>query len=69
MFNTAYTVISKTDTLRSVPSVELQRDPDRVFIGQHFSRLDLPESITLQGVEAEALNLGDRLKLTLEKMA
>jgi len=68
MITDQYTVESKTSKLRGIPQAELRKDPDRTVIGQYRGLADLPGYITLYGAEAENVELGDRFKLTLEKL-
>lgn len=68
MITHTYTVASKTESYRDYPSVELQCDPVPVTIGKPCPAVDLPSYITLRSPEAVKLKLGDRVRLTLEKL-
>lgn len=63
------TVVAKTETIIKEKSVEVELEPEWVALGRRDNHADLPRHITLKGPDADALNLGDRIKLTIEKIA
>jgi hypothetical protein len=68
MISITGTIVSKTKTINDQPSAELELDPVMSILGRRSSTLDISRHVTIKGPEAEAAELGDRYKLTLEKL-
>lgn len=68
MISISGTVVSKTKKINDQPSAEIELDPVLNVIGRRSSSIDLYRVITIKGPEADEAELGDRFKVTVEKI-